>query len=311
MDHDANQVFEFRLDAQFRAESGTTDIVNGIRLAFWLKDHWVGELERRPNASHPVLIGFARAAELLLVDIPLASEITVLPHELFGHGGRIREFGGEAAYHFELPPPYSFAPSYTHTTRPIPIETLDARLLVSQAGIAVEHNVARASLRASFASGTLNHIDSGLLVGEPIHEVVEAAVPWPANDVDNWTSLQGTRYRRAAKTLQREYLLATAVTNLVNPTFLYSCYDLFWRFLVLGRRTGPMPSLGAGSTALWANAHVNPMPWGFEVELDLLARRQGIVLEVVPHWGAGPGGCATSTTFTPQRQLHLPIDCLL
>jgi hypothetical protein len=282
--------FEFGFDAQLRAETGTKDILNGVRLAFWAKDHVVGRLERGPQAAHPIAMGFARTAELLLLDVPLAAEATVFPHEIFGHGARYREFGGSPSFHFSLPPPYSFTPSFTRNDEPITVDTPDSQTLIFQSGIVVEGYAAHAVLVSSFEADTMNHIDSGLLFGEPIHEVFEAILPWSNNDVRRWTTLEASRYRLAPRTLQRQYLVASAITSFANPTFLYSAYDLFWRFLVRGERTGSMPSLRAGEVALWAHPRVTPLPWGLEYRLDLLARWRGRVLDVAPHWGHGPGG---------------------
>jgi hypothetical protein len=283
--------YKLAIDTRLSAETATQDVEDGFRLAFWAKEHWLGELERPLEAAHPTLLGLARLAELVLVDIPVASEVTVLPHEVFGHGARIREFGGTATYHFEWPPPYSLTPSTTHIATPVTASTPDTQTLIWQAGIAVEGYEAHAAMVAAFSANTLNRIDSGLLVGIPIHEVFEATLPWATNDVSLWSSLQASRYGVSARSIQRRYLAATIVSTLLNPTFLYSCYSGFWRFLALGERTGSLPSLTVGPTALWADPHVSPVPWGLEYELAVLARwPSGRVLELAPRLGLGPGG---------------------
>jgi len=116
-------------------------------------------------------------------------------------------------------------------------------------------------------------------------------LPWHSNDARTWTTLQGARYGESPQTIQRRYLISTAVMNLLDPTFIYSCYDLFYRFLVHGERTGAMPSIHVGPMALWAGTHVDPMPWGLEYNLHLLGRFQsGNVLEIAPRAGTGAGG---------------------
>ncbi len=281
---------ELDFDPRLWPEAGTTDIANAFRIGFWAKDHWLGHLELRAQCAHPVWLGLARAAELVLVDFPLGAEMTVLPHELFGHGGRIREFGGQASYRFLPPPPYGFTPSETRTVRAVKSNTLDTQLLISQAGIRVEEYEAHASLLASFEADTFNRIDSGLIVGESIHEVVEATVPFSNSDVRTWTTVQAERNRASTATLRRQYLLSATLTNLLAPSFLYGVYDMVWRYLVLGQRTGPMPSLRVGPVAFWANTHVSPLPWGLDYELDLLARWKGVVFEAQPHFSHGVGG---------------------
>lgn len=282
--------YEFSLDAQLLARSGTENIANAIRLAFWLKDHAMTIATRKWQVGHPVWAGIARAAELVLGDIPVAAEITVIPHEVFGHGARIREFGGTASYHFNAPPPYGFSPSYTHVDKPY-TPSVDADIVVSQAGIVVEGHERHEVIVSSFEANTLNHVDSGLLVGEPIHELIEATMPFGGiNDVQAWTGLIAVRHGVSPRSIRRDYLVATAVSGLVNPTFLYGVYDVFWRFLVEGKRTGPMPSIEIGGAALWADTHVSPTPWGLQYELSLLGRWKDQALEIAPHWGKGPGG---------------------
>ena len=299
--------FKLGFDPQLRPETGTQNLHDGFRLAFWAKDHWVAELERDAQAAHPLGLGFARAAELFLLDVPLAAEATVLPHEILGHGGRVREFGGRATYHFELPPPFSLTPSYTDIARPTTVNTWDTQLLVSQAGIVVEAYEAHRSRVSSFEANTLNHIDSGLLVGVPIHEIFEATLPWSNNDVRTWTTMQATQYGASAQTLQRRYLVAASISTLLDPVFLYSCYDLFWRFLVLGKRTGSMPSLQVGHAAVVAGTHVSPVPWGLEYKLDVLGRwPRGSVFEIAPRWGQGPGGTSAGVELDATGLRILP-----
>ncbi|MEO6772062.1 MAG: hypothetical protein ABI467_03460 [Kofleriaceae bacterium] len=278
------------IDLAARPEVITQNVQDAFRLAFWVKDHRVGELEGDPE-RHPLALGVARAAELLLFDIPIASEVTVIPHEVAGHGGRIREFGGRATYSFELPPPYSFSPSATHVVAGSLSSTVDMNLLIDQAGIAVEAHEARYALHTAFESGRLDHLDSGLMFGIPIHEIIEATVPFAQSDVRHWTTLQADHFGGvSAESIQHRYLALVAITSLVNPTFLYSAYDLLWRFLVEGKRTGALPTIRVGPAELWASTHVSPTPWGLELELDVLTKWPDCIVGIAPHAGTGPGG---------------------
>ncbi len=282
--------YELAIDAQLLARSGVENITNGIRLAFWLKDHGMSLATEKFQKRHPAWAGVLRATELVFGDIPLASEITVVPHEVFGHGGRVREFGGAASFDFRPPPPYGFQPSSTNVTRPY-VVTPDSQIIVSQAGIVVEGYEVHQVIVASFEANTLNHVDSGLIVGETIHEVFEASEPFKSgNDVRTWTQEMGFRHHASASALQKQYFVGTVISEMANPTFLYSAYDVFWRFVVRGKRTGPMPSIHVGDAAFWANTHVTPTPWGIQFDLTLLGRLRDQAVELAPHWGHGPGG---------------------
>ena len=283
-------LFEFAIDAQLLPRNGALNILNAFRVGFWLKDHALGEATRELSVSHPVLMAFGRAAELTLVDVPLAAYAGVLPHEVYGHGGRIREFGGTATYQFQIPPPYYYTPSMTKVGTAYR-STPDANIIVSQAGIQVESYQLHECVVSSFEADTLNRIDAGLMVGEPIHEIVEATLPFKTiGDVRNWSALEATRYHVPASSIRGEYLAGTVITGLSNPTFLYGLYASFWKFIVRGERTGPLPALHAGPFAFLATTHASPTPWGIEYGMSILGRLHGDVLEVAPHFGQGPGG---------------------
>ncbi len=282
--------FAFAIDSHLGAETGTINVLNAFRLAFWVKDRYVGRLEAPLVTEHPVVAGFARAAELMLVDFPAAAYATVLPHEIFGHGARLRELGLEASYQFLPTPPYGFDPSGTLPPPAFYAASPDERIVVLQSGIRVENFQARAILRSAVRSRRLDHIDSGLLTGIKIHEVFEASLPWESNDVREWTTILAEKTGGSAEALQTRYLIGSVVTTFTNPTLLYAAYDVGWRFLVEGERTGPLPAPTIDGVSLWFDTHVSPVPWGMEYELTALARVHGVVLEATPRVGHGPGG---------------------
>jgi hypothetical protein len=280
--------FALRADPAFSAGAWTDNVLDAFRLGLLVKDREVEALERDAQRTHPIALGAARAAELVLIDIPIASYATVLPHEVFGHGARMRELGSGSTYHFRWPPPYGFTPSSTRPDDRSVLGQPDANLLYLQSGIRVETYEARQLMRSAFADGATTRFDTGMLVGIPIHEIVEATLPFGANDVRAWATLQAQRSAVPMRTIQRRYLYSSIFATLVDPVFVYSCYDSFWRFIALGHRGGALPSVELGGVDVLARPHVDPVPWGLEYELVVLGRSDGAMFEIGPRIGIDP-----------------------
>jgi hypothetical protein len=301
------QSFSLRLDPTGSSAAGTDNVLDAFRLAAWTTDHELSRLEPSGQTAHPVAMAFARAAELVLVDLPFASYATVIPHEVFGHGARAHELGSDVTYTFRWPPPYGFTPSSTHVTNPI-VAGLpnDSRLLELQAGISVEAYEARQLLRSALAADALYRFDAGLLFGIPLHEIVEATEPFRSNDVSDWVAVQARLFGASTRTIQHRYLYSTITATLLDPTFLYSSYVSLWRFVGEGQRSGALPGLAIGPVTTWARPHVTPVPWGLEYELMLLGRWSGRLFEVTPRLGMSPQVDAVSAGLAiAASRIHL------
>jgi hypothetical protein len=164
---DAPTHFEFRIDAQMRADSATLDITNAFRLASFGKDRALTLFDdhmRRSNPLPPWAMVLERSLELALIDTPLVAEPNILAHEIFGHGARLREFGGAATYTFRPPPPFGFAPGVTNfTSLPHPF-TLDEQIVVYQARIATGDFERELVVHSGFESDHLNTTDAFTLL---------------------------------------------------------------------------------------------------------------------------------------------------
>jgi hypothetical protein len=282
------QQFALRLDPTVSSTAGTDNVLDAFHLALWIKDRELDRLERDLEREHPLRLGLARAAELVLLDIPVASYATVIPHEVFGHGSRARELGSGASYTFRWPPPYGFVPSATHIANPGVLGPADAQLVYVQGGITVEGYEARQLLRSAFGADLEDRFGAGLLVGIPLHEIAEAAEPFRTNDVSDWIAVQSRRTGVSQSTIQRRYLYSMIVATALDPTFLYSSYASFWRFVGRGERTGVLPGLQLGPVTTWARPHVTPVPWGLEYEVVMLGRWSGCLFEATPRLGLRP-----------------------
>jgi hypothetical protein len=284
----AESEFSLRLDAHFAAEPMTDNILDAFRLGFWAKDRAIERL-----AMHVALTSSAkvlgRIGELVLLDIPFGAYATVVPHEIMGHGGRLREFGLHVpGYRFLLTPPYGFTPSYTA----YPKEPLlpDQKLLLTQTGIAVEGYEARQLVRRSLTNDLLSHFEAGLILGIRIHELIEALEPFP-NDVLSWTQELAELHGGTSRRMQQRYLVALGVATLLDPNFWFAAYHIGWEFVGHGQRSTQLPALHVRQVALWVQPHVTPVPWGIEYELPVFVKFPQVMIEVEARVGIGHNRC--------------------
>src|SRR5258706_2837824 len=96
------------VDSDMSPDAGASATVTVGRIIASVEDRFVplhlfdehGRLRRATNATY-------RLAKLALFDDPQENWLRVANHELFGHGGRLRElFDGPVHYALPAPPPY-------------------------------------------------------------------------------------------------------------------------------------------------------------------------------------------------------------
>jgi hypothetical protein len=279
--------YTFSFDAQLRPRMGAEDLTSAFRLAFRGKDLLLDQVmgpDRVP--SIPWGAGL-RLAELILVDTPLAISVQTYAHEAFGHGGRIREFGGTATYVWKPPFPFSTQTSYYEQSF-VRSLTADERKLIPQGGLALESFQRGQVIRSAFSSGTWSHGDAMYYFAWSLHLAGYGALS--GGDATNWTQVMAEQYGLQQPDVQRSYLIAAALMELLDPLFLYSVYTIFGRFLIFGERGGPVPSLQLAGLSLGLSTHLDPVPWGVEYQVDVLARTDLATLVLAPRFGTGPGG---------------------
>jgi hypothetical protein len=281
----ANYTFSF--DAQLRPRMGAEALTSAFRVALRGKDLLLDRLAG-PDRVPPIPWGVGqRLVELVLVDTPLAISTQTFAHEIFGHGGRVREFGGTATYVWKPPFPYSTQTSYyePNFTRPL---SDDEQVLIFQGGLALEGFQRHEALRSAFVAGTWSHGDAMNYFAWALHLAGYGAMR--DGDVANWTSVMAARYELQQPDVQRSYLLSAAAMELLDPLFVYSVYTIFYRFLVLGERSARVPSISVMGVPLWLSTHLDPVPWGVEYQVDVFARTGLGIWMLGPRFGAGPGG---------------------
>lgn len=287
---------EYRLDAdpQVSMRTGTLGMTTLARLALRGEDVVLLRAEEELTPTSSLL---TRVAAGLLVDAPIAIAGIVLPHEVFGHGGRAREAGFGVSYDLSPPPPYGWifggrvGNSVNWEIGDEPEPTLDETALFALGGLEVQglqiHDLGFSAFRAR----TLSRGDALLYLTATIEAAAYTARS--SGDIEHYFDHLEARYL-ADREVERRRTRVSAAIAAVDPLFLVSLYSYFYRYLVRGDRTVPYPAIAAGPLELSARLGLLLVPWGREHELTvLLGASQGNLASTFGV-GEGPGGSSLS-----------------
>ncbi len=221
-----------------------------------------GPLRRTTN------LGF-RLFKVAFLDAPQERLILVLTHEVFGHGGRLRErFDGPIGYRIHAPPPYGrggASTSFVFDRTPTPHEVLAVRAggmeadavaaaLVAEQAFLRRRMRPRDALRyLAFELDTLSYVLSTDDRGEePGHDV--------ASFLENYNTLAAAAGSpvRTIRTLRREALVALA-----NPMVAYAAFGI-GRYLWSGATDVAVPALSIAGVWYLPLLRYRLAPYGTE-----------------------------------------------
>lgn len=240
-------------------------------------------------------IGY-RLARFTLLDVPLAVLHGVVRHEIAGHGGRVRQLGGDVrGYELDLPPPYGAGGgSVTFTLEdPEPLELAAA----TAAGLESALLDARGLEERWVARGRMD-VREGLRYVWDLTEVVgyiqdaDGPAVEEGHDVENYIALVNSA---AAPGVPGDALTPgglgdAASLELLNPAFYWALYGVLGRYLVGGERDAPVPALQIGDLRMMPTLHVRLAPFGREYAAGVTAAWEERVLRVGVRLGDGPWG---------------------
>ncbi|MBS0626278.1 MAG: hypothetical protein JSS32_09530 [Verrucomicrobia bacterium] len=248
--HDST--YRAEVDIDFSPYAGGESILFANRAAERIERFF---LDTAPiQNSKSVYACLARVSELVSMWIPLNYLATVVQHEVFGHGYRIRDIGHGRAkvktYHFGTPPPYGSGGGTTIYKVGDKLTTTQENTIAS-AGVestAILGNLTKFKwLESGFVDpkqsvlyllcqqditlyiGSLRAIGDGDLSGHDIHDYIQSL---------NWT------YTNTKLTSGR--LMGLTWINWIDPFTYYAAYSWF-RYIASGKETKmPMiPLFGA------------------------------------------------------------------
>jgi len=279
------------IDRDMTAGAGAT-VTNTVgRLAARVEDRFVplrlfderGKVRHAANATY-------RLTKLGLFDEPQENWFRVANHEVFGHGGRLRDlFNGHIGYELPAPPPYGRgggATFFEYDRRP----TVEEVLAVSVGGMEANYVLARTLMQDAVTDGQWHYRDARRYLYaeyDTIRYILGTSdLEREGHDVGDFRQV----YNDVAKTVGEETLSARtlrrrALVSFANPMIAYSYYSTFVSYVWAGHTTAPVPMIHLGKTRYLPMAHFHLTSFGTEFVFDNVLVRNGRFMDVT--LGAG------------------------
>ena len=283
------------IDREMSPGAGAT-VTNGVaRLLAHGEDQFVplrlfrdeGRLRRGTNAAYRLL-------KLGLFDDPQENWFRVANHEVFGHGGRLRElFDGDISYQLPPPPPYGRgggATFFEFSRTP----TVEEVLSVTVGGMEANYVMARAIAQDAITEGRWNYRDAIRYYYseyDTIHYIRSVEpLEEEGHDVGDFLRIYNNVATRAGeKTISARQLRRNVLVSFANPLIAYSYYSTFISYVWQGRTTAPVPMIHFGATRYLPMARFHLTSFGTEFVLDNAFVRNGRFVDVTLTWGQTVG----------------------
>ena len=262
-------------------------VTNGVaRLVAYGEDQFVplrlfrdeGKLRRGANAGYRLL-------KLGLFDDPQENWFRVANHEVFGHGGRLRElFDGDISYDLPPPPPYGRgggATFFEFSRTP----TVEEVLAVTVGGMEANYVMARAIAQDAMTEGRWNYRDAIRYYYseyDTIHYIRSVGpLEEEGHDVGDFLRIYNNVATRVGeKTMSARQLRRNVLVSFANPLIAYSYYSTFISYVWLGRTTAPVPMIRFGGTRYLPMVRFHLTSFGTEFVLDNAFVRNGRFVDV-------------------------------
>ena len=269
------------VDRDMTPGAGATVTIAVARLVARAEDRFVpiklfeerGRLRRGGNATY-------RLAKLALFDEPQENWFRVANHEVFGHGGRLRElFDGHIGYQLPAPPPYGRgggATFFEFDRQP----TVEDVLAVTVGGMEANYVAARALTRDALTQGEWHYRDARRYLYaeyDTIRYVLDThGLEKEGHDVGDFIRIYNDvaeevgEQRLSARALRRSVLASFA-----NPMLVYSYYSTFVSYVWSGHTYAPVPMIHLGATRYLPMARFHLTSFGTEFVIDNTFVRNG------------------------------------
>jgi len=242
-----------------------------------------GRLRRGGNATY-------RLAKLALFDEPHENWFRVANHEIFGHGGHLRElFDGRIGYVLPAPPPYGRgggATFFSYNRNP----TIEEALSVGVGGMEANYVMARSLAQDAMTAGEWHYRDARRYLYAEYDTVRyilgTSTLEKEGHDVGDFIRVYNDLATRLdEETLSARTLRRRALVSFANPLIAYSYYSTFVSYVWSGHRTAPVPMLRFGATRYLPMARFHLTSFGTEFAIDNAFVRNGRFMAVTV--GAG------------------------
>jgi hypothetical protein len=232
-----------------------------------------GKLRHGANAAYRLL-------KVGLFDDPQENWFRVANHEVFGHGGRLRElFDGHVSYDLPAPPPYGRgggATFFEFTRTP----TVEEVLAVTVGGMEANYVLGRGIAQDAMTDGRWNYRDALRYFYTEYDTIryIRSVDPLEEEGHDvgdflriyNNVATKGGEATISARQLRRKVLVSFA-----NPLLAYSYYNTFVSYVWQGRTSAPVPMIHFGATRYLPLVRFHLTSFGPEFVLDNAFVRNG------------------------------------
>jgi hypothetical protein len=246
-----------------------------------------GKLRRGTNAAY-------RLFKLALFDDPQENWLRVANHEVFGHGGRIRElFDGHISYQLPAPPPYGRGGGATFFEFDR-VPTVEEVLAVTVGGMEANYVMARALAQDAMTEGAWNYRDA-LRYFYAEYDTINyirsvRPIEEEGHDVGDFIRIYNDVAADAGEdTISSRELRRNVLASFANPLIAYSYYSSFVSYVWQGRTTAPVPMIHFGGTRYLPMMRFHLTSFGPEFVLDNAFVRNGRFIDATVTWGQTVG----------------------
>jgi hypothetical protein len=227
-----------------------------------------------PAYSKSLTAKLLRLSELIAFYLPLNFFTTIVQHEVFGHGYRIRDINNGtisvSGYRFDFPPPYGSGNAETYFTfNPSKITTNDLTCF-SIAGIEAQSILALQTKCKWLESHKIDPRQSVLyLVSQfalNLYATTEGLEDYELDGHDLYGYTQSLNYTYTAAQLTVPQIRTSSWINLIDPFAYYSIYSWF-HYIASGKET-KIPMIPIFDYGYLFGARLGLTPFGLEYFLD-------------------------------------------
>ena len=280
----------FTLDAKNESETWTSNVVATTRLALHGMDTVMGPLEKSDPRGLAETIG--RISTFTLFELPILSYALVIPHEVFGHGSRYREFGGDASVSLDAPFPYSFEADHSVSARPGRSLYDGERILAHVGGLHAQerasHGVALGTVRAGYFRRSDSLVYS-------IFALTHGAQVLFGSDLRAASRIAGAQYGGDEDDYRTAHA-ASLVADVIDPYLWIALFGSLVSYGARGDRAFVPPRVRVAGFDTHLRTHSFVYPWGPGYVAHLMARRPEAALDLSIDVGAGPTRSSLATT---------------
>jgi hypothetical protein len=258
-------------DSEMTPIAGAIDLLSLQRAAATIEDRWLPPARFDESTPFRRMLGIGyRLGKWFALDLPQDHFLTVVAHEISGHGARLREIGATSIhYRFDAPVPYGDGGGVTEFSGSVLATRADI-LAVDTGGIEAQNVLADTIGRPALLHGALHYREAWLYLEARLHALryIRSVSPTSSAGHDVASFLRDFNdgcEPPACVPLDGPALKRRALLILADPLIAYSAYGWAMSYLVRGRTTlgVPMITLAPGIRYLPALAF-ELTPYGTE-----------------------------------------------